>query len=795
MYESTGPTATATATATAQPQAAASTAEPAGASTQFTSAGPKPAVAPAGAATPPPSASQQAYDLVAQATAAAGAYLCDPTAEQAVRLAYDLTIQRAPVYLGEVVDQLRLAKSGTRFRDQAAPHVPAIDGILHAARPAADDTAAANAAPKDGVMRAITTPGHGDVFAERYVYELFHAGKLTPAQLAPVRRPADRQRLGAVLGAAERDGLVPGSAITALDQPDNTAEVDGSYGGINDPLAVAAEGVLEQDLDHRRAALVQAEAAVRALDLQLAQQLHEVGGVVADGTGTAGDTCQLGAYVAAFRASNKYAEAQQRVQLARDALARSLAAHDADWAAQVADNRSPEAQHGARDALLASQTAMAASDQPWRALDWVAAHRGDPAYADARDRLQNIEDLAGSTAVTSTIAALREQLQRRGDPGSTLDAIVATLQQASDLYGKYTQFAGLAKLPELIVQSRANFVVLLAGQDSAAAREAVTAFLAIQRDASMTRKLCDALGGMFTSLVGATEIADPLAAASTVKAFYDSLAAFRAATRPELASDSAPAAEVEAWKGYAAKVKTDFFTVTRLFAVFSLVEGAGTLIADFQALSTDASPARWIETIGDAASEVGNALCLVPGLEPLGAAISMVGGLISTVAGLFVESDEQKQKDARRANERTNLVASGLVGPCGEDTAAGLVTTDAGIAAVSAARERGLSAEQVRELATTQGFLFESATAIGDVATLWSYLTGHMPLPPPGPGQHFTVWELRPGLAPTLWQFLQLYDVAAFAAIFRTEGVGASPELGLAYRRAFPAGAMQERTH
>ncbi|MBA3504058.1 MAG: hypothetical protein H0T65_27095, partial [Deltaproteobacteria bacterium] len=472
------------------------------------------------------------------------------------------------------------------------------------------------------------------------------------------------------------------------------------------------------------------------------------------------------------------------------ALGADLAMHDENLAAHDGDPKLPGGRP-ARDEVLASYMAIAASDQPYLALQWTSAHRGDPRFKSVLPRLDAIDELACVTVSSLTIERVRELYKgNEKAPDRGLAEVHAYLKEVSAQYGKFKDLQALTTLPEQISKIKLAFTAITEGTKSPAALAAALEFIKLgHKQPGVVSKICNALGGMFTSVLKVDEIDDPIKAAQAAKKFYDSLREF-SEIAPRLPAGKP--SDIEAARKALDKIKFDFSVLKTTFGVLSIIQSGGALVGDIEKLGTHDTPAMWAKTIADGASLFAGVLSFTP-LAPLGAAIGIVAGVVSIVADLIIAEEE---KHIRRSDELQTLRDSELLGAdCDADTAAGYLVTDAGIEAANRARDLGLSAPQIRTLALEQRFLFEFGGNVQSVWTLWQYFTGHMPFPVPAPGQHFTVWELKPGVAKTFWDFLQLYDAAKFAAIFKTTGIGASPALGTAYKPAFPASAFEQRRY
>ena len=724
-------------------------------------------------------------NLLDEATAAAAAYARHQTAAEADKLAFAMDAHRTQlVYLGEVVDQLRLQNAGGQFQRQiSSATCVRVDELMATARPAADSTRAAVTdakAPLD-LPRVASRASRDEVYGERYVVEVFRTKPPTAdAVYQQVPGGAARKTVGRMLGLAERDGLISGAEVVKLEKVPPNAPVN-----THDVLLREAESVVVGSVGAKRAELAAAEEQVRKLDQQVAAQMQELGAVVGD------NAADVKAFVEAFRANHHYAQAQQRVHDARLALGADLAAHEGDLAAHHDAESGPDTGQ-ARGELLAGYLTIAASDQPWRALQWTSAHRRDPRYADVLPRLDAIDELACLTASASTIERVR-QLYTGNEkaPAQGLEQIHTYLKEVSDTYGKFKDFQALTKLPAQIAEIKLAFTAMAAGTDSADALAAALRFIELGQASGSgpVSKICNALGGMFTSVLKVDEIDDPIKAAQAAKKFYDSLREF-SEIAPRLPGGKP--SDIEAARKALDKIKFDFSLVKTTFGVMSLIQNSVALAGDIEKLGTHDTPAMWAKTIADGAALFSGVLAFTP-LAPLGAAIGVVAGVVSIVADLIIAEED---KQIRYGEERETLQDSDLLGTSSQaDETARFLVSDAGIEAANRARDLGLTAPQIRELAMKQRFLFEFGGNVQSIWTLWQYFTGSMPQPVRAPNEHVEIWQLKQGVAKTFWEFLGLYDVAKLQPVFAANKVYASPSLLALYKPAFPTHLLEQKTY
>jgi hypothetical protein len=562
----------------------------------------------------------------------------------------------------------------------------------------------------NGVYMA-SLSGPDSIYLERFLYEIKLKRGLS--FLASVNPDQTRLFLGQALGMAENDGLISGSEVVA----------ETHYGTEGpDPLAEQAAAAVGDPIRDNQQRLKAAEEKIRALEEQLNIALQEITPTIADenkvdDVGSI-DNAKIVKFITTYRSSPEYKAAEFEVTQARKALGLSLQDHEADLAAHATDPRNPTVAAQAHDAILDAYMSMAASDQPKTAKAWVSQHQCDPNYVTPADkaRLQTIDDVATDTAARIAMADLKKIFESKDSEESKFDQAIAYVdEKIVKPYDAFDKVGELRSIPELLKQQKVVWQLKHAKDDQIALEIAKTFVEAGEKEkaASLAKRINLALGTLLLGIGNARGLQEGgdalLRHGADIHDFYA-----KAQELHEALGTGAEEGE-EAVK-LAKEVRSSYFTLARGF-------GALALVGDVYAISEDwnlanETPVAIAKLAGDLIAAVGDAMTLIPGLEPLGEAISIVGNAIAVIADAFIGDPVG---DRRRTATRQTLIDGGLLDPQQATSAtyrdsAGNVqytTTLTGNAALDPA--------QIQTLLETHSFLFQDAGMIEAAHGLWGF--------------------------------------------------------------------------
>ncbi|HEX7700860.1 MAG TPA: hypothetical protein VF403_09065, partial [Kofleriaceae bacterium] len=436
--------------------------------------------------------------------------------------------------------------------------------------------------------------------------------------------------------------------------------------------------------------------------------------------GQSPDADKVRRFITTYRDSPEYRAAQFELTAARKALGLEIADAEVNLAQHANDTLNPDTANQAHSTIIDSYMTLAASDQPEIAKRWVLNHRGDSAYASKVDqqRLQNIDDLATDTRANIAITNLKAIFATPATDLSKLDAAIAYLDQ--NVIGPYDAFDKLGQLREIsgLLKLQRTVWAIRGATDPNAALMFAKLFIADgAKDAPIGQKIGTALGTMILGFgPGGLRAAggNILERGSDIRDFYAKGKELRELLRT-------PGTTAEQAAELAKQVRGSYFTFSRGIGALAVVGDVYAVKSDWDLASSSATPATYGKLVGDLMATVGDAMTLIPGLEPLGEAISIVGTAISLIAGAFIGDPVC---DQRRDSTRQTLIDGGLVTPA---VAQAVTKPDAAGNVAYAATLTGASAltpDQLQSLATTHAFLFAQSGMIEACNAVWKWYCG-----------------------------------------------------------------------
>jgi hypothetical protein len=252
-------------------------------------------------------------------------------------------------------------------------------------------------------------------------------------------------------------------------------------------------------------------------------------------------------------------------------------------------------------------------------------------------------------------------------------------------------------------------------------------------------RIWTAFGEMIGMSNGAalTGSADEAKAIAAARAIYDKLAKLRALRTADQLTEAELMGEA---KTLVREVHGQFkiLTASRVLGVLGVAGGVLATVNDHDLLEQDPNNvALQIKMVADIGSVIGGAMCLIPPLAPLGAAISLIAAAVSVIAGFFVGDPEGNN---RRREEKGLLETAGVFD---RPELAGVLTTEHAADNLNVAQREGVPRSQILWLAEHWKFLFEKEHAMTIVANLLRCVGRHPEL---------GFWKLR--MMPTLGELL-----------------------------------------